>query len=108
MNRRPAAVAHGLMGCREYSPVTDFIDGVVGFAQRRPLQNVRHVVLPFGAVATRRASLDNGVQRGSRPRPLGRETVHFEIMPVADDQSLLTVEHGEALGHVVQGGIELL
>jgi hypothetical protein len=38
---------------------------------------------------------------------LGRETVHLGITPVADDQALLGIEHGKALQHVVQGGVQL-
>ena len=37
---------------------------------------------------------------------LGREPVQFGIEPVADDQPLLGIEHGEPLGHVVQGRVE--
>jgi hypothetical protein len=39
---------------------------------------------------------------------LGREAVHLGIALVAHDQPLVGIEHGQALPHVVQGGIELL
>ena len=39
---------------------------------------------------------------------LRRQPVHLGVALVADDQPLLAVEHGEALRHVVQGGVELL
>src|SRR6185295_8230368 len=44
---------------------------------------------------------------GARPDLLGRQTVHLSITPIADDQRLLGIEHGKALQHVVEGGIQL-
>src|SRR3546814_14135601 len=43
-------------------------------------------------------------QLGARLRHDGRQVVEIEEPLVADDQALVHVEHGEALGHVVEGG----
>ena len=36
------------------------------------------------------------------------ELVHFSVQLIAHDQPLLAVEHGKALRHVVQGGVQLV
>ena len=42
-----------------------------------------------------------------RPHLLRAQTVHVAIVLVANDEPLLGVVHGKALGHIVHGGIEL-
>ena len=50
--------------------------------------------------------LDDVEQRRARLGQLRRQVVHAHIGGVADDQLLLAVAHAQALGHVVEGGIE--
>ena len=63
-------------------------------------------------VADERAGIlamgDHLAEAAARLHDFGREAVHFEISPVADDEMLLRVEQQEALRHVVDGGVEAL
>ena len=54
------------------------------------------------------AIVEDLAHRRARLHLLGRQAVHLGVALVADDNALLGVEHGQALRHVVHGGVELL
>ena len=67
----------------------------------RPFEMIRHEARSVGDAAGRRAGLEDCAQRCPRASSLRRQAVHFGILPVADDEPLLPVEHRQALRHVV-------
>jgi hypothetical protein len=50
--------------------------------------------------------IEDLLKRRAGPRQLGRQPVDARVALVANYQPLLGVEHGEALGHVVEGRVE--
>ena len=69
---------------------------------------MEHVVDGLGtAIAVGNAILDDLAQMHAGHHLRGLEVVDLRITLVGDNQAKLCIEHGQALGHVVQGRIEL-
>ncbi len=107
MGRQPSAVRHRLVDDLDRAAVGCRYDH--GVAVRDVAQHHLDVMID---VAVERAGFlamgDHLVEAAARLHDFGRQAVHFEISPVADDEMLLGIEQQQALRHVVDGGVEAL
>jgi hypothetical protein len=107
VGRDPAATLHRLVDHGNDPAVLRFDHGLGGLA-------LAHREPQFGTVAVRisgkTAALDpvaeEVTERAAGLRDFGGKPVHLDVAPVAHDQSGLRVEHAQALGHVVERGVE--
>ncbi len=107
MCRHPAAIRHRLIVDLQCPPVAQ--RHLVGTGRSR-----LHPVLPLLAVVVRIEGRLPGLgtivherlQCGAGRGQFGRKPVHVLIAPVADDQTLMRIEHAEPVRHVVERGME--
>ncbi len=107
VGREPAAGGTGLVLDLDQAAVRGLDDGALG--SPGIAQNVvaigRDVTVERAGVM---AMLDHVAEIGAGLHHVGRQPVHLDVAPVADDQPLVLVEHQQALRHGVHRGVELL
>jgi hypothetical protein len=79
-----------------------------GAAGLQPLDVVvvQLVGVHLGLVAQRHGVLHDVAHRHARLHVAGREVEYLQIAPIAHDHVVLGVDHAQALGHVVERGVE--
>ena len=108
VRRDPAAVRHRLEGDREGAAV----DKLEEPRARRAVLDRRDQVggVLLGAAlrvdAGREPMGEEIVVARAGLGEIGSEPVHLGVARVADDEPALAVEHAQAVGHVVEGGVE--
>ena len=109
MGGHGAAAGHRLGGHGDVAAIAQLVDILGRSLPGDALHSLAHELIGILVVefAVGDALLDDLAQRRAGLHLLGRQTIHFGIAPVADDETIVTVVHGQALQHVVQGRIEL-
>jgi hypothetical protein len=109
MGRNPAAVRRRLADLANVSAVLERHDPRNGLPPVLAFQNF--LAIPLGVHvkhADRFAMIDDLAQCGARLHDLRRQTVHLQVMPIAEDEARIPVEHAKALRDAVHRDIELL
>ena len=107
MRHEPAAVGHAPARDADDAAVGQLLDArghlaeIVGPAADEALR-VLDVIVAVGE-----AVVEDLPHRRAGLHLLGRQPVHLGVAPVAHDQPLLGIEHGDALQHVLQRRVEL-
>ena len=108
MRYHPTAVPPRLNHRGDHTPVRESVDEVGGrLARKTRAHHLQYVVgLLTGIVALGYATLDNLLQRSAGLHMLAIEAENLGVAVVGDDNALVGIEHGQALHHALQGGIE--
>ena len=104
----PAAIRRALVDQADAPPVGRRNHGVANLVIFR-IEEIRAI---FVDIADERAALlamqDQIPQMTAGPCHLGRNAEHVDIALIADHEARRSVEQQQALGHVVDGGVEVL
>ena len=108
VGRNPAAVGHRLSADPDDTAVDELDRGVAGLVGQgigiAPDEISVRIHRRRGAGLA--SQLNDLAERDPGDDPIWRQAVHFDEAPVAHDQPPFAVEKGEALGDVVDGGVE--
>ena len=106
VRRDPPAARHRRAYHLDLAAVVEFVGPARYRVGRMLVQRRKLFPFRFRQDAACDAMLDDGFVRRSGLEQLGRQRIQFCISLVVDDEPLVAVEHAQALGHVVQGGVE--
>ncbi|MGY4413766.1 hypothetical protein ACVWW4_005502 [Bradyrhizobium sp. LB7.1] len=107
MGREPAAGGAGLVLDLDQAALRGLDDRALrlpGIAQDAVAIGIDVAVERAGVVAM----LDHFAEMSAGLHDFGRQAVHLDVAPIADDQPFVLIEHQEALRHGVHRGVEPL
>ena len=109
VNGDPASARHRLIFDLNHTAISKFLDLDAGISCRRRGEAIGDIFINVAEKSAGSFSVDEEVaKRKARLNDLGGRMIHFEISTIADDHPRRSIEHDEAVGHVVDCGLEKL
>src|SRR5687767_15021373 len=102
MGGDPAAVRHRPMHDVYVSAVAQLVDDAIGLVGRHLADALLDVILAARSALLGEPRFQDGTKCNAGPGLLLRQLIESGIFGIAEDQSLLGVEHADALRHMLQ------
>jgi hypothetical protein len=102
VGRNPAAVLRRPVRNIDDAAVVELGDEAVGAARRYHLPQLRSILSEVAIGRARRlARLEHFVERASDAQAVGRQSVHFDVSIVPQQQAIVRPEHAKAVAHML-------